>query len=372
MKKTRIRTGAEKILSLAAGIFLAASLLFPAAAGAEGVSADMTMTLGRSVLNIGKTFSVTVAVKPNANISITSFDFVLGFDSAKLEIIKTDGLPKTGRPSNVPSTFEYESNVSGSSIVVIGTDGTASQNAPIKASASTPIIIFYFKVKDSAAAGSTVNFTITEPTVNQLIAGEDPVAISLTIKSPKTGTIGARLDTNTYLSTLTSDIGTLSPEFTKATTEYTLDVPEDCDSVQLTAAADSAKSSFKVTGGEGLDYGPNTATIKVTAEDPDYVRIYTITINRANPPDPTATATPEPTAAITSEPEISSEASSSSSSPSASAESEDEPLVPVDNGLWKNLTILFASLFLVTAGTSLWLAIDKVRNRDKIIKVRRV
>ncbi|MHB1452907.1 MAG: cadherin-like beta sandwich domain-containing protein [Saccharofermentanales bacterium] len=370
MKNYRHRTGIKGISAFAASLLLSAALLFPAAVVAEGISADMTMTLGRSVLNIGKTFSVTVAVKPNANINITSFDFILGFDSSKVDLIRTDGSPKIGRPSNVPSTFKLESNLDGNNLIVLGSDETTTQSAPIKASLSTPLIIFYFKVRDSAPVGSTTSFTISEPTINQQVSGGDPVAISLNIKSPKTGTIGAKLDTNNYLSSLTADTGVLSPAFEKTTGEYRIDVPEDCDLVNFAAAAVSAKATLKISGGEGLDYGPNTVTIKITAEDPDYVRTYTITVNRANPPTPTPIATPteEPSEDISSDPGISSEAASSSISTESVANGD----TPADGGIWKNLTILFASLFLVTAAATLWLTIDKVRNRDKIIKVKRV
>lgn len=370
MMEKNINKGVRQFIILMACLFLSIKIIMPAAISAEGISADMTMTLSRSTLNLGKSFSVTVAVKPNSNINITSFDFTLGFDSTKVEVVKTgSGIPKTGYPSNVPESFEYGISQYGDSIIALCNDGTSSENAPIKASSSTPIITFYFNVKSTAIVGSTTNFSITEATVNQATSN-GPVEISLNIKSPKTGTIGARLDTNNYLSSLTTDIGVLSPEFIKTTGEYLLDVPQECDAVNFTAAAVSAKASFKISGGEGLDYGPNTITIKVTAEDPDFVRTYTITVNRANPPTPTPEATPttEPTEYISSGPESSSDTSSSSIGPE-SAESSD---TPVDGGIWKTLTILFASLFLITAATTLWLTIDKVRNRDRIIKVKRV
>ncbi len=365
-KMKRKRIGFALCILLCSLLPLAAPA--PAAVLSEGVSADMTMTFSRSVLNIGKTFTVTVSVKPNAPIEINSFDFSLGFDASKVEIVKDGDLPKTARPSNVPATFDYGVSIYGDSVVAMCSDNTSSQNAPIKAGTSTPIIAFYFKVKDTAAEGSAAGFTILEPTVNQLMAGGDPTPVSLTVKSPKTGTIGPKLDTNTRLSALTPDTGTLSPAFDKTVQEYTLDVPEDCDTVRFTAPAESSSSAVKITGGEGLDYGPNTVTIRVTAEDPDYVRNYTVTVNRAVPPTPTLTAeptaTPEPTEPPSS-PEASSAAPSVSEGPESTGGSG-------DGGMWKNLAILFAFLFFITAIAAIWLAVDKVRNRGRMIRVKRV
>jgi hypothetical protein len=47
---------------------------------------------------------------------------------------------------------------------------------------------------------------------------------------------------------LSGSVGTLSPDFVKTTTEYTLTLPYAKNSVTLTAAAESALSTLKIDG----------------------------------------------------------------------------------------------------------------------------
>jgi hypothetical protein len=68
----------------------------------------------------------------------------------------------------------------------------------------------------------------------------------------------------------------------------------------------------------------------------------------------TVTPTPEPTEPVISE------------------TSEPDPAVPSDNDIWKLLTYLFGALFIVTGASTAWLLVDKAKNRDRIIKIKRV
>ncbi|MDD2392731.1 MAG: cadherin-like beta sandwich domain-containing protein, partial [Eubacteriales bacterium] len=192
--------------------------------------------------------------------------------------------------------------------------------------------------------------------------------------SPKSAEIGPKLNTNTYLSKLIPSLGTLEPVFSKTVTKYSIDVTEDKDSITFDAAAEASKSNLKISGGSSLNFGANTVTITVTAEDPDFQRKYTITVNRASPPTPTP-EDPTPTEEISEE---SSEDTSSVASevsevitpePTPVSEPED---VREDQGPWKTATIILAVISAASIGSTIWLAIDKARNRDKIVKIRRI
>jgi hypothetical protein len=66
------------------------------------------------------------------------------------------------------------------------------------------------------------------------------------------------------LSSLTTDIGTLVPDFDPAVTSYDLEIPNTSSEVTLTADADYFAATVN---GDGLISAPGTATITVTAQD---------------------------------------------------------------------------------------------------------
>ena len=85
---------------------------------------------------------------------------------------------------------------------------------------------------------------------------------------------------NNYLKSLVISHGTLSPSFSKRTTEYTATVPNAVTSVSVSATPDdSAADVISVDGNSGLSIGRNTVKIVVKAENGER-RTYTIVITR--------------------------------------------------------------------------------------------
>lgn len=89
-------------------------------------------------------------------------------------------------------------------------------------------------------------------------------------------------ETINTLESLSIDGYTISPEFNKNTTSYTLNVENDIEKVKINATKTSTKSSF-VSGYDprevNLEYGKNTIYVKVKAEN-EKINTYTITIYR--------------------------------------------------------------------------------------------
>ena len=80
--------------------------------------------------------------------------------------------------------------------------------------------------------------------------------------------------------------GTLSPEFSAATKDYTATVDYSCSSLAVTAnPADSKASVTSVTGNDSLEVGENTVSIVVTAEDGS-TSTYNIVVTRRTEDDP--------------------------------------------------------------------------------------
>lgn len=84
---------------------------------------------------------------------------------------------------------------------------------------------------------------------------------------------------NSALKELTLLQGTLSPEFSKDVTEYTVQVGTDVTELQLDAVPEDEKAKVNVEGNTDLKDGENKVTITVTAED-ESTTVYTLTVNK--------------------------------------------------------------------------------------------
>lgn len=91
---------------------------------------------------------------------------------------------------------------------------------------------------------------------------------------------------NATLGSLVISAGTLSPEFSAATKDYTATVDYSCSSLAVTAnPADSKASVTSVTGNDSLEVGENTVSVVVTAEDGS-TSTYNIVVTRRAEDDP--------------------------------------------------------------------------------------
>ena len=91
---------------------------------------------------------------------------------------------------------------------------------------------------------------------------------------------------NSSLGSLVISAGTLSPEFSAATKDYTATVDYSCSSLAVTAnPADSKASVTSVTGNDSLEVGENTVSVVVTAEDGS-TSTYNIVVTRRAEDDP--------------------------------------------------------------------------------------
>lgn len=92
---------------------------------------------------------------------------------------------------------------------------------------------------------------------------------------------GASTSTNANLSSLSVSEGALEPEFNPDTTEYTMNVGADINSVNISAVAAEANSSVEISGNENLVEGENKVNINVKAADGSTSKSYTITVMKA-------------------------------------------------------------------------------------------
>ena len=141
-----------------------------------------------------------------------------------------------------------------------------------------------YKVADGKSKVSVHN--------NELVAEETTnVTITVTAEngSTKTYTIAASrgkdpnkvLNTDNNLSSLSVDVGILSPEFNKDVTNYAVYLPYEVSAIKFEyVASDTRYGVINFNGPESLGIGNNIYTISVKAED-ESEKVYTITVVRA-------------------------------------------------------------------------------------------
>jgi hypothetical protein len=108
------------------------------------------------------------------------------------------------------------------------------------------------------------------------------------------------LQNNSFLSSLTTSVGTMSPAFVKTTTSYTISVPNEVDKISITPTVEQADATLKAglsgslaslaSGTASPEYdlavGNNVIQAQVTAQN-GAVRTYQITVTRMGIPPPT-------------------------------------------------------------------------------------
>lgn len=83
------------------------------------------------------------------------------------------------------------------------------------------------------------------------------------------------------LSSLKVSPGTLTPAFSAGVDSYTVEVGGDVSKLAVNAVAKDSKAKVLVNGGSNLKIGANSVVCKVTAEDGQTVKSYTITVNKS-------------------------------------------------------------------------------------------
>lgn len=146
---------------------------------------------------------------------------------------------------------------------------------------------FTFTLKFKALKAGTTNIKVTSQEVynadSQIVNIDHVGSSAVKITAPVTYSKDATL------SAITISPGELTPAFSADVTEYTAVVGGDVEKLTVSAPANDSKASVSVSGNEGLQIGENTITCKVTAEDGDTTKTYTILVTK------TETAATEPT-----------------------------------------------------------------------------
>jgi len=256
-----VKTG-RKILAAVLALLLT---VLPAGVlqGDTAKAADVaTISASGGTATVGGKVKVTVTVSAPAEIGVV--DFTLKYDASALTY--------TGDSGANGAIREVDTDISGKS---------KSYSYEFNGNKAGTYTVSVSATRDSVLRWNPVNGSDYFDSVTVKNA-------SVTINTPY------KASNNANLGKLSVGEGTLSPAFSKNTTNYTVNVDGAVTALTVSAKSEDGKGKVSVSGNKDLKEGANTVTVTCTAEDGKTKKTYTITVNRGPAPTPTPSPTPTP------------------------------------------------------------------------------
>lgn len=263
----------KKLFGCILSLVMAVMLVFTPA---EHVYAQgLGLSVSSSSITVGKTVKVTVSMPSGyfGTVVISSSDEGVLSNGG-------DGVANIGDAAGYPTSqsFSFTAKAAGSCTIkayctVVG-DAEGNDAGGIITGASTKVTV----TSDSSNNDSNSNKD------NKDNSGSNTGNDSNTNKDNENKE--EKKSSNASLGSLVISAGSLSPEFSAATKDYTATVDYSCSSLAVTAnPADSKASVTSVTGNDSLEVGENTVSVVVTAEDGS-TSTYNIVVTRRAEDDP--------------------------------------------------------------------------------------
>lgn len=263
----------KKLFGCILSLVMAVMLVFTPA---EHVYAQgLGLSVSSSSITVGKTVKVTVSMPSGyfGTVVISSSDEGVLSNGG-------DGVANIGDAAGYPTSqsFSFTAKAAGSCTIkayctVVG-DAEGNDAGGIITGASTKVTV------TSASSNNDSNSNKDNKDNSGSNTGNDSNAYKDNENKEE------KKSSNASLGSLVISAGTLSPEFSAATKDYTATVDYSCSSLAVTAnPADSKASVTSVTGNDSLEVGENTVSVVVTAEDGS-TSTYNIVVTRRAEDDP--------------------------------------------------------------------------------------
>ena len=260
----------KKLFGCILSLVMAVMLVF---APAEHVYAQgLGLSVSSSSVAVGKTVKVTVSMP-------SGYFGTVVISSSDEEVLSNggDGVANIGDAAGYPTSQSFSFTAKGAGSCTIKAYCTVVGDA------------------EGNDAGGTITGASTNVTVTSASSNNDSNSNKDNSGSNTGNDSNANKDnenkeekksSNASLGSLVISAGTLSPEFSAATKNYTATVDYSCSSLAVTAnPADSKASVTSVTGNDSLEVGENTVSVVVTAEDGS-TSTYNIVVTRRAEDDP--------------------------------------------------------------------------------------
>lgn len=241
----------DRKLKKMAAAFLTLVMLLAAIPGQLLVSyaASGRITFSDPTVSVGNQVSVTMKIASSDGTGLGNSDVMLEYDASALEFLSGTN-----------------ANGGAGSIRVVGNMESANQTT------------FSFTLKFKALKAGTTSITVKSQEVYD--ADSRTVTIDHVGSSSIKVNASANASADADLKSLTISPGTLSPAFSADVTEYTATVSESVDRITVSAPANDGNASVVVEGADALEMGENPVVCRVTAEDGETTKTYTITVTK--------------------------------------------------------------------------------------------
>ena len=231
------RLAALWILALVA----VAGMAFPAwAANGRIQFSDPSATVGSEV-------TVNLKVSTTGGESLSRADIALSYDSNALEF------------------------VSGNSVEG-GSGALRAHGSPDSSEPSTIVFSMVFQAKQAGSSQITVTSQEVYDGDGQVVTMDHVGNSTVTVQAV------ANASSDASLASLQVSPGTLSPAFSSDTDAYSVNVGTDVERLTVNVELSDPNAMYTVTGNEDLQMGENTVVCRVTAQDGQTVKDYTITV----------------------------------------------------------------------------------------------
>src|SRR5574344_3039232 len=215
-----------------------------------------------------ETYTVTITREAGSSVTKSS--------DSSLKSLSVTGY--TLSPAFNTSETSYSMSV-GSSVTGITVSGIANDSkATVTVTGNNNLVAGnnVVKVTVTAEDGSQKIYTINVTKASSNTSG------STTVPTTNKGTTTTTSkSTNNYLKQLSTNDGTLSPTFIKITSNYSITVPYDKTSLDLTALVENSGATVAISGNSNFKVGENNVVeVTVTAADGTQ-RVYTINVTRS-------------------------------------------------------------------------------------------
>lgn len=273
----------KKLFGCILSLVMAVMLVF---APAEHVYAQgLGLSVSSSSVAVGKTVKVTVSMPSGyfGTVVISSSDEGVLSNGG-------DGVANIGDAAGYPTSqsFSFTAKAAGTCSIkayctVVG-DAEGNDAGGTITAASTKVTV---TSGSSSSNGGNNNNKGNGDTAGNNTGNGDNAGEDNTNKDNKDNeNKEEKKSSNASLSSLVISAGTLSPEFSSDTKDYTATVDYSCSSLAVTAnPSDSKASVTSVTGNDSLEVGDNTVSVVVTAEDGS-TGTYNIVVTRRAEDDP--------------------------------------------------------------------------------------
>lgn len=243
------------ILLLAVAILLMFSIKSYAAT-------SISISTSKSSVSPGESFTVTVSAKGAGPVSAT---------------VSNGSGSKTDFLDNNSFSFTCTAGSSGSvTIYASGTLGDYDTGEDTSRSASKTVSIVQ---PSSNTGGSNSGGSSSGGSSSGGSTTKKPTTNNTTTTKPAENK-EEKKSTDSSLSALAVEEGTINPEFNKDVKEYAITVPNEITKINITATPTDSKATVSITEYEELQEGENAITISVTAEDGTTKTDYIIKVAR--------------------------------------------------------------------------------------------